>query len=174
MPRDENYHVYLLRVKQARLQALMLQFKRAGGHMDCCASVVLPLVLLAHAARGADHQLSRYHDAGLRHLMQTAPALPAGDTPGFQITVVDTAAQFSAAVTSGAAHIEVRGHLDLSSLEPAGDTALGTLPSSVKSIRVCSCVHSLGCTCTVTCALHWFARCAQVFLHNSGCLELWR
>ena len=105
--------------------------------MDRFSRAVGPIVLLAHAARGANQQYSFRQDVGLRRLMQTAPASPLDDTSAFEPIVVNSAVQFAAAVASGAEHIELQSHLDLTSLELSGDTALGTLPSSIKSIRVC-------------------------------------
>lgn len=111
--------------------------------MDRCLQTLCSLVLLSSLACSTAHmvQLARRNGA-LRQLMQTVPALLADDAPLVGITVVETALQFSAAVAAGAEHIEVQGHMDLTSLEPSGDTVLGTLPSTVKSIRVCSASRS--------------------------------
>lgn len=62
------------------------------------------------------------------------------------VTVATTARQLQAAIASGAEHIEIRQHLDLTTLsilESDGnwpinqdDAILGAVPPSVKSIRV--------------------------------------
>jgi hypothetical protein len=92
--------------------------------------------LLANAAGFS--QLSTDH-GGIRKLLQPVQG-PADDTGDIRITFVGTSAELAAAVARGAHHIEVTAHLDLTSLSSSGNTILGILPTTVKSIRVCPCL----------------------------------
>lgn len=79
-----------------------------------------------------------HEDAAGRRLHDTSPGAP--------VVTATTARQLQAAIVSGAEHIEIRQHLDLTTLsilESDGespvnqdDAILGAVPSSVKSIRV--------------------------------------
>lgn len=62
---------------------------------------------------------------------------------------VSNAEELQSAIATGVAHIQIRNHLDLTSLRPPpGDThILGTVPSSVKSITVRHC-HTLSAAST--------------------------
>lgn len=56
------------------------------------------------------------------------------------VTVVTTAEKLMEAVDAGDPHIEIRAHLNLTTLDPIdtgdGEYLLGTIPSTVRSIRV--------------------------------------
>lgn len=65
----------------------------------------------------------------LRRLMQ-------GTAGGEGLTVVTTAQELADAASSGAQHIELRSHLDLTEVNVGQDPILGYLPATVKSIRV--------------------------------------
>lgn len=68
-------------------------------------------------------------NSGLRNLQQVD-----------ELTVVTTAEELRVALLAGAEHIEVREHLDLTTLElQAGNRILGVVPESVRSIRVGLC-----------------------------------
>lgn len=61
-----------------------------------------------------------------------------------QITKVDTAARLKDAIDKGAEHIELESHMDLTDLDMIeGNSLLGTLPESIKSIRVRFSLHVL-------------------------------
>lgn len=64
------------------------------------------------------------------------------------VTLVRTASQLKEAVKRGDAHIEIKEHLDLSTVPPVDSYFLGTLPSTVRSIRVgCSSHTCMSCIC---------------------------
>jgi hypothetical protein len=52
------------------------------------------------------------------------------------VTVVTTAAALQEAVVAGEPHIEVQAHLNLTSLPLIQNRLLGTIPPTIKSIRV--------------------------------------
>lgn len=73
---------------------------------------------------------------GLRKLMQTTEASG---------KVVTTAKELAEAVSSGAEHIELQSHLDLTELNVGEDSILGYLPAAVKTIRVRHAVNISPC-----------------------------
>lgn len=61
------------------------------------------------------------------------------------VTAVHTAQELVRAVEDGATHIEIRAHLDLTSILPRGNldpgpVLLGELPLSIQSFRVRCCL----------------------------------
>lgn len=52
------------------------------------------------------------------------------------VTPVKTALELQSAIAKGAKHIEIQEHLDLTDLQLVGDELLGTIPATVKTIRV--------------------------------------
>lgn len=103
---------------------------------------------------GVDEELP---SRGARHLMDASiPIAPANADA--DITVVITAQEFQAALTSGAQDVELRAHVDLTEMALAFNsnvsltaTVLGDIKPSTRSIRVrfmsldCQAVLKLGC-----------------------------
>lgn len=87
--------------------------------------------------RGAAATQAAQRPAGIRRLLQDTAA----------VTVVATAQELAEAASSGAEHIELRTHLDLSALNVGEDTILGFLPATVKSIRVWLPMPVSSCCC---------------------------
>jgi hypothetical protein len=103
---------------------------------------------LEHAAAFRDHSLSapQYGKSGLQESDQGHALKPAGLRTLQQskpmVTAVSTPQELLDTVSRGAAHIEIRQHLDLTTVAPlyvdgSYSIILGeTLPGSVQSIRV--------------------------------------
>jgi hypothetical protein len=65
-----------------------------------------------------------------------------------EVTVVTTAEQLKGAVVAGKPYIEIQAHLNLTSMEFVDANALlGSIPATVKSIRVRPVCCALSCIC---------------------------
>lgn len=104
-------------------------------------------VLKPSQARGVIYQRSRVpqqqrmQDMHVPMFSRTSRALQqGGEVVG--VVVVTTAEGLQEAVASGAEHIEIQRHLDLTTLPLVNSMLLGEVPRTLKSIRVRCCVLS--------------------------------
>lgn len=88
----------------------------------------VPGAAASQAVASEAHEPDQRPEA-LRRLMQ-------GTAGEEGLTVVTTAQELADAASSGAQHIKLRSHLDLTEVNVGQDPILGYLPATVKSIRV--------------------------------------
>lgn len=123
---------YIAGIKPAGARHLALQ-------QQADVTVLEASGVVAHDQRaGSGRIMHKKHPNSRTRVLQSSRALQQEAVQNeVNVSIVMTAEDLQMAFKSGAAHVEIRAHLDLTTLPLVNSMLLGEVPSTMKTVRVC-------------------------------------